>query len=170
MVADGRVSVLAGAAVRAGAPGARHRGDRPGDYGVGAHEPAGGVAGGLGRRPAGPTRGGRAGVRRAGGRGGGAAVGYGFTGYVLANALFGAVFGAAAVVPGALLADAIPRERAGEASGLNYVASDLGGVLGPIGVGLLLDAAGYGAATGLAAAPAVLAAGAIALARRQGVR
>jgi MFS family permease len=94
----------------------------------------------------------------------------GFTGYVLANALFGAVFGAAAVVPGALLADAIPRERAGEASGLNYVASDLGGVLGPVGVGLLLDGAGYGAATGLAAAPAVLAAGAIALARGQGVR
>jgi MFS family permease len=94
----------------------------------------------------------------------------GFTGYVLANALFGAVFGAAAVVPGSLLADAIPRERAGEASGLNYVASDLGGVLGPIGVGMLLDAAGYGAAVGLAAAPAVLAAGAIALARRREVR
>jgi MFS family permease len=89
----------------------------------------------------------------------------GLVGYVLANALFGAVFGTASVVPGALLADAIPRERAGTASGLNYLASDAGAVLGPVLVGLVLDGAGYGAAVGLAAAPAVLAAGAIAVAR-----
>jgi MFS transporter, DHA1 family, multidrug resistance protein len=87
-------------------------------------------------------------------------------GYLAANALLGACYGVAAVVPGTLLADAIPRERAGEASGYNYLAQDLGNVLGPVAIGWLLDAAGYGSAVALAAAPAVMAAGAIAAARR----
>jgi DHA1 family multidrug resistance protein-like MFS transporter len=89
----------------------------------------------------------------------------GLTGYLLANALYGAVYGAASVVPGALLGDATPRGRAGELSGVSQLASDLGSVLGPVAVGALLDAAGYPAAIALAVAPAVAAAGAIATAR-----
>ncbi len=90
-----------------------------------------------------------------------------FPGYLAANALLGVCYGAAAVVPGTLLADAIPRERAGEASGYNYLAQDLGNVLGPVAVGWLLDVAGYPGAVALAAAPALAAAGAIGVARRQ---
>jgi MFS family permease len=74
-------------------------------------------------------------------------------------------YGAAAVVPGTLLADAIPRERAGEASGINYLVQDLGSVLGPVAIGWLLDLAGYPAAVALAAAPALAAAVAIAATR-----
>src|SRR5581483_6457521 len=75
-----------------------------------------------------------------------------------ATALLGACYGAAAVVPGTLLADAVSRERAGEASGYNYLAQDLGNVLGPVAIGWLLDAAGYPSAVALAAAPALAAA------------
>ena len=89
-----------------------------------------------------------------------------FPTYLAANALLGACYGAAAVVPGTLLADAISRERAGEASGYNYLAQDLGNVLGPVAVGWLLDAAGYPSAMALAAAPAVVAAALIAAAAR----
>jgi MFS family permease len=41
-----------------------------------------------------------------------------FPTYLAANALLGACYGAAAIVPGTLLADAVPRERAGEAARL----------------------------------------------------
>jgi MFS family permease len=88
-----------------------------------------------------------------------------FPTYLAANALLGACYGAAAIVPGTLLADAISRDRAGEASGYNYLAQDLGNVLGPVAIGWLLDAAGYHSAVALAAAPAVVAAGLIAAAR-----
>jgi MFS family permease len=89
-----------------------------------------------------------------------------FPTYLAANALLGACYGAAAIVPGTLLADAIPRDRAGAASGYNYLAQDLGNVLGPVAVGWALDAAGYPSAAALAAAPALVAAVAIAAARR----
>jgi MFS family permease len=89
-----------------------------------------------------------------------------FPTYLAANALLGACYGAAAVVPGTLLADAIARERAGEASGYNYLAQDLGNVLAPVAVGWLLDAAGYPSAVALAAAPAVVAAALIAASAR----
>jgi MFS family permease len=89
-----------------------------------------------------------------------------FPTYLAANALLGACYGAAAIVPGTLLADAIPRDRAGTASGYNYLVQDLGSVLGPIAVGWVLDLAGYANATALAAVPALLAALAIAAARR----
>jgi MFS transporter, DHA1 family, multidrug resistance protein len=89
-----------------------------------------------------------------------------FTGFLVANALFGAIYGVAGVIPGTLLADAIPRDRAGSASGLNYVANDLGSVIGPVAVGVVLDVAGYGSAIALSVAPAVLVAGAIVVARR----
>jgi MFS family permease len=90
----------------------------------------------------------------------------GQVGYVLANAVFGAVHGAASVVPGALLADATPRGRAGEAAGLSHAVSDLGSFTGPMIVGAALDLAGYPGAIVLAVAPAVLAAGAIGSAPR----
>jgi MFS family permease len=89
-----------------------------------------------------------------------------FPTYLAANALLGACYGAAAIVPGTLLADAIPRDRAGTASGYNYLVQDLGNVLGPLAVGWALDLAGYTSATALAAAPALLAAVAIGAARR----
>jgi MFS family permease len=86
-------------------------------------------------------------------------------GYLAANALLGACYGAAAIVPGTLLADAVPRERAGEAAGYNSAAADLGNVVGPLAVGALLDFAGYPTATALAITPVLLAAAAIAAAR-----
>ncbi len=89
-----------------------------------------------------------------------------YGGYLLVNATLGVGYAAASVVPGALLADAAPRERAGEASGLSYLASDLGSVLGPLAIGAALDAAGYPAATALTALPLLVAAATIALAAR----
>jgi len=89
----------------------------------------------------------------------------GLGGYVLANVLFGLVYATASIVPGTLLADATPPGRSGLAAGLSNAASDLGNVLGPVAVGAVLDVGGYPAALGLAALPAVVAAGAIALSR-----
>jgi MFS family permease len=89
----------------------------------------------------------------------------GLSTYLLANAVVGAVHGAASVVPGALLADATPPGRAGEASGISHLASDLGGVVGPVAIGAVVDLVGYPAAAALAVAPALVAAGAIAAAR-----
>jgi MFS family permease len=86
-------------------------------------------------------------------------------GYLLANGLFGAVYGSASVVPGSLLADATPHGRAGQASGISHLASDLGSVSGPVLVGAALDAGGYASALTIAVLPAVLAAGAIASTR-----
>jgi MFS family permease len=89
----------------------------------------------------------------------------GLLGYILASVLLGAVGGAASVVPGALLADATPANRAGAASGIGHLGNDLGNMLGPVAVGLVLDAAGYPMATLLAILPALCAAGLIAGAR-----
>jgi MFS family permease len=90
----------------------------------------------------------------------------GLVGYVAANALFGAAYAAASVVPGTLLADATPPGRSGIAAGVGSLANDLGNVLGPVAVGAVLDTAGYPVALALAAGPALLAAGAIAASRR----
>jgi MFS family permease len=79
-------------------------------------------------------------------------------GYVVGCALFGAVAGAASVVPSALLADAVPPERAGLASGWQQTASDLGNFLAPVALGLVADLAGYPTAIALGTTPALLAA------------
>jgi MFS family permease len=90
-----------------------------------------------------------------------------FTGFLLANAFVGAMYGCASTMPGTLLADSTPRSRAGVASGLAHLTNDLGNVLGPLAVGFTLDRAGFGAAIGLGVAPALVAAAVIASAPRK---
>src|SRR5262249_14804487 len=90
-----------------------------------------------------------------------------FTGFLLANAFVGAMYGCASTMPGTLLADSTPRSRAGVASGLAHLTNDLGNVLGPLAVGLTLDRAGFGAAIGLGRRAALVAAARIAHAPRR---
>jgi len=86
-------------------------------------------------------------------------------GYLAACTLFGVMAGAASVIPGALLADAVPRERAGVAAGWQQTASDLGNFVAPVAVGLVADLVDYPAAIGLAALPALLVAVLLAVTR-----
>ena len=74
-------------------------------------------------------------------------------GYVLTCVLLGAAAGASAVVPGALLADATPPERAGQASGLQHSANDAGNFIGPFAIGLVSDLFGYPPALAFAVVP-----------------
>lgn len=78
--------------------------------------------------------------------------------WLLAAALtvMGVATGFAGVAPAAMVADLAPRNLSGTAVGMFRFAGDLGFVLGPVLTGLVADAAGYGPAFLVAAAPLLL--------------
>jgi MFS transporter, DHA1 family, multidrug resistance protein len=72
-----------------------------------------------------------------------------------AMVLLGVASAADSVAPGAILGDVVGA-RGGTVVAVFQMAGDLGAVLGPVAAGAVADAAGYGAAFGLAAAVMVL--------------
>ena len=82
----------------------------------------------------------------------------GLGGYLIANALFGLIYGFATVVPGVLLARVLPAGRSGSVAGLSSFSGDLGGVIGPVALGSALTGGGYPLAIVLSGIPAILAA------------